>query len=248
MLEPWVEKVLREHNYLYMFSFFFLLTVVLSGVVSFTGGQSIFAVGLVSLAVAYPVITYFRELNREDIHRRYPLKTLFLNHLDEVFTAWTLFVAVGIGFYAATRSGFLSDFTYQEAFVEGLDGMITSSIGVFNTVFMNNLLVGGFTFLISFISFSGLIFILVWNASIVAHYLVSLESFAGLTALIILPHGLLEVAGYVFSGVGGSVLALRVNNWNALSDEGKNEAWKDAGLLVVGAFIFIFLGAVIETL
>lgn len=248
MLEPWVEKLLRNHNYLLMFLFSLGLSIFVSGIVWFFGGQTVFAVGIISLALSYPVITYFLSVNKGVVTRRYTFNDLLVNHLDEVFASWSIFIGVVLGLYVGAYSELLTEFIYQEAFVEGLDGMITGRVELFNMVLFNNLVVGAVTFILCFISFSALIFVLVWNASIVSYYLYSLEGYAFLIALFLLPHGLLEVAGYVFSGIAGSVLAFRVDNWSGLSTDEKMSVWKDVGLLVFGAALFIFIGAVVETL
>lgn len=193
------EKILldaEEKDYIFRILFVTLLiTVILAFFNNFVGGNSLFLIALISLALSYPVITYIREMDIEELEKNMKAKLLILRHEREMTVFWAIFVGLVIGLYISTP--LITDFTYQEAFKNKVSGNITQSQFSFTQILLNNLEVNLMTFIISFLAFSGLIFVLVWNASIVSYHLYSLSShkLALLQGLIFLSHGLLEIGG-----------------------------------------------------
>lgn len=249
MFETFFYKSIQEHRYLNIFVLTLITTLLLSILNYFIGGNAMFLVTFISLALSFPIIRYFKKLNNEEIKRIYPSNKLLHNHIEEIITCWIVFIAVGIGFFISTITGLITEFTYHEAFVGRLLGMMTHFQELFAVILINNLIVGFLTFLLSFLVFSGFIFVLVWNASLVAYYLYSLQDSqtALITTLLILPHGLLEIGGYVLAGIAGGLLAYRFEVWNNLSKKEQREFRKDFMILIVGAILLILVGAVIES-
>ena len=175
-------------------------------------------------------------------------KLLILRHEREMTVFWAIFVGLVIGLYISTP--LITDFTYQEAFKNKVSGNITQSQFSFTQILLNNLEVNLMTFIISFLAFSGLIFVLVWNASIVSYHLYSLSShkLALLQGLIFLSHGLLEIGGYILAGIAGSILALKIDRKTKFNHSLNKEFLKDLFILIFASILLVFIGAGIESM
>jgi len=246
------EKLLLEaekKGFLFrVFFITFLIVLALASVNYFIGGNALFLVAFVSLALSYPVIQYIRTMNKEEISYGLPASDLLRRHERELLIFWSIFVAAVIGFYVV--SPLMTDVTYQEAFVNNMTGLATGFNLSFGTILFNNLVVLFFTFILSFLAFSGLIFVLIWNASIVAYYLYSLNShqIAFMTAAALLVHGLLEIGGFVLGGIAGALLAYNIDARNLLSRRMEAVIMRDLAILIGGAIFLIVLGAIVEVL
>jgi uncharacterized membrane protein SpoIIM required for sporulation len=187
-------------------------------------------------------------------------KSFFKRYESEIIIFWGLFIGVVLGMYVCNFFGLTTDFQYEKAFVESVSGnIINFDSGLFEGILVNNLFVAFNTFLISLFFFSGLIFVVIWNASILAYYLYNLNSHsvALVTGLNLLVHALLEIGGYVWAGILGAVLSYRLSiyflGYGNLDKYSKKKVLDKSFaldclvmfLLCVG---FIFLGAVVEVL
>lgn len=118
----------------------------------------------------------------------------------------------------------------------------------FFTILRNNLQVMGFAFVFSLLFGAGAVFIVVWNASILGVYVGRLsESVFHIPGemLSFLPHGIPEIAGYLLSGLAGSIISaaiIRGHKFDIVLGVSK-DAFKLLGL----AILFIILGALIES-
>lgn len=248
MLESFLFNAEQKGSFFKVLFASFIITVVLGFLNQFIGSNSLFLVALVSLALSYPVVNYIRSMNKDEIEHQLNCTLLFMRHEKEMKVFWALFLGVVIGFYLVSHFGFTTDFSYQQKFVEGVSGKFLDGSNSFKVIFINNLIVVFFTFIISAFVFSGLIFILVWNASIISYYFYSLSGEVFLRVVAILPHGLLEVGGYVFAGIAGSILAYKFDRGNRFEHELDSEFAKDLAVLLFGAFFLILLGAMVETI
>lgn len=251
MFENYFYKSIENHNYLNVFFLSLITTLLLAVVNYYIAGNAMFLVAFITLALSYPIIRYFKKLNNEEIKRIYPANKLFYNHIEEIITSWAVFLGVSIGFYIALISGLVTQLTYHQAFIGVLQGMLTAVDEIFMVILINNLTVGLFTFILSFLVFSGFIFVLVWNASLVAYYIFytfEYSPLALLTVLLILPHGLLEIAGYVLAGIAGGILAYRLELFKNISKREQKEFRRDLSILIFGAILLITIGAIIEVL
>jgi uncharacterized membrane protein SpoIIM required for sporulation len=122
-------------------------------------------------------------------------------------------------------------------------------LGSFVKVLTNNMQVMGFAFIFSLLFGAGAVFIVVWNASILGVYIGRLsESLFHIpgVSLSFLPHGIPEIAGYLIAGLAGGVISAAVirGHKKSIIIGVTIDAMKLLGL----AFLFILLGALIETL
>lgn len=248
MLESFLFDAEKNGSVLKVLFASFVITFVLGFLNQYIGSNSLFLVALVSLALSYPVVNYIRSMNKDEIEHQLNCSLLFMRHEKEMKVFWALFLGVILGFYLVSHLGFTTDFSYQQKFVDGVSGKFLDGSNSFKAIFINNLIVVFFTFIISMFVFSGLIFILVWNASILSYYFYSLSGEVFLKFVSILPHGLLEVGGYVFAGIAGSILAYKFDRSKRFEHEFDKEFLKDLAVLLFGAFFLVLLGAMIEVM
>jgi len=118
----------------------------------------------------------------------------------------------------------------------------------FVQVFLNNMQVMVFSFIFSLLFGAGAVFIVVWNASILGVYIGRLSEaiyhIPGVS-LNFLPHGVPEIAGYLFAGLAGGIISAAIMRGRKMDILMKvfNDSLKMLGLSV----LFILLGALIET-
>ena len=211
MLDRFIIIQKKRGNYLMLVLVSFSLTVFLSFVNMFLGGNSLFLVALISLSFAYPLTSAARMLERDEIDKIASSGKIFARYKRELLLFWSLFLGICIGLYIG--SPFISDYTYQQRFYDSISGALSSSDMSFLYILLNNLEVAFFTFIISFFIYSAIIFVIAWNASVLVYFLTSFGSFreAFISAVFLLPHGLMEIGGYVFAGVAGALFALRLD-------------------------------------
>jgi uncharacterized membrane protein SpoIIM required for sporulation len=122
--------------------------------------------------------------------------------------------------------------------------------GLLEMIIANNLKVMTFAFLLSFLFATGAVFILSWNASILALYIANYAR-AGLfgNALIattgILPHAIVELLAYFLAGIAGGILSIGLAHEKWGSPEFKL-LFKDSVLLMGLSVAAVLAGAAIE--
>jgi len=248
MFERLLFKAEKRINVLQIMLYTVIITVLLGIVNIFIGGNALFLVALDSLALSYPVVNYVRSMDREELKTRMEQKTLLRRHSTELIVFWSIFIAAVIGM--AVVFPFQKDFTSQESFLHSVTGNATHTSSLFKTILLNNIRVLVLTFIISLISFSALLFVLFWNASILVY---SLSKFTSISAAVsrgvqILPHGLIEIGGYVMAGIAGSIIAYRVDRWKKFDHRLDGEFIKDVLILMIGSVLLVVVGAMIEAL
>lgn len=225
-----------------------LITVVALAIVNhFMGGNSVFLVALVSLALAYPVTKYMRKRISEEFHKKIQETQLLVRHDIELIVFWSIFIASFVGFFIV--SPLISDFSVQASFYASITGNMTDTGIGFTEILINNLGVLALTFAVSFISIAGLIIVLVWNASVLAYVLrfKTFEQNTFMQAIGYLGHGLLEIAGFVFAGISAMILAYKIEHIRSQTKD-RSVLLKDSFLLLLIGIIFVVIAALIETL
>jgi len=143
---------------------------------------------------------------------------------------------------------------------QGLTTGSAINAGGFEKYFFNNTQVMLLFFVLSILFGAGAVFILAWNASIIAVYLgiISNKFVATLgaqgayvygmavgTSSIIL-HGVPEIMGYFFAGIAGGILSIGLLREKFMSKEFK-EVGKDALIWLAIGEVLIIIGAIIES-
>ena len=121
--------------------------------------------------------------------------------------------------------------------------------GTFQTILINNIGVLFLSFLFSLIYGSGAIFILAWNASILATASSMLAKSLGgayklpIALLSYMPHGSLEIVAYFLAAIAGGIASYHLTR----SNDVKNLLGDTLFLLSLG-ILFLLLGAIVETI
>jgi len=196
-------------------------------------------------------------------------KNLFQRHAHvlKIYSAYFLGVIVMtsliFAFLPVSTKTVLFDMQISE--VERLSGMsVTGNVvnfGVASGIFANNVIVLMFAFILSFLFGTGAIFILSWNASVIAVYvggyvnsLIARGMVPGLAYVYGMPyallsitmHGIPEIFGYFFAGMAGGILSVGIIHEKIGSRQMKKVFFDSLILLGFGVFS-LFVGAFIET-
>ena len=131
-----------------------------------------------------------------------------------------------------------------------VSGSVMSDIDVFEMITINNLKVTGFAFLLSFLFSTGSLFILSWNASILAIFLATFVR-KGLVGefftftIGILPHTPLEMFAYFFGAIAGGMLSVGFirEKWGGRE---LHLVLKDSLAMLLIAVFLVVLGAAVE--
>lgn len=243
----------------------FLISFVLSTVMVWfskvllplpTGVTSVF---LVSLAAAYPVVSYLKQEEESESAKakRLSEKTLLKRHERELGIYIAFFLGVTSAYIIMSAALSPSVFEAQGVAMQaaGISGQVTGGLS-FASILFNNLVVFGITFALSLLISAGTVFILVWNASILGIFLSSLSDnvlYAQAQALIYLPHGLLEIGGYILAGIAASLLAYQLDRKIRGKHSKKSQAsfpkvLEDCTILTLIGFGMVLLGTVIEVI
>lgn len=270
MLDRFILNIEESHRYALLIPVMIIITIILAIFNRFIGGNSIFLVALISLTLAYPSTKFAHSMERKDIETIAKSRSFFGRYKKEFFLFISIFIGVCIGMLISAP--LISDFSYQESFVNKIQGNAISEEIQFKEVLINNLNVILITFIISFLLYSGLIFVLIWNASIIIYYLYNLGSYEKIfyTTLLIVPHGFLEIAGYILAGISGGILSFRIDNAysskfykvydkqgniklkpdrrNTLKKLLNKRFYKEMSILFFLSIVLILLGAIVETI
>lgn len=257
MLEKlWLEEE-RENKYFHIFLFAALFTALAIFVTHYfiRFKRGLLVVLITSLAATYPVTRYLREEEGEEeaLVERHREDKILRRHAHELAVYMSFFMGT---LFTFTLSSFVlptSFYAIQQSEIQTINsatGQITAP-QLFQSIIFNNLRVFSLSFLLSFLLSAGLIFILVWNSSVFGFFLAqtskSVFHLPRYLALY-LPHGMLEIAGYVLAGVSGALLS---HHFGHLRDKDYElEVFggiiKDIGIVFALGLLCILIGGVVE--
>lgn len=183
-----------------------------------------------------------------------------INPIGAFFRQFEIFT-IYAGFFAGVVIALSVAFVFlPESFVEKVfDDQITqvnkislvlgkiTVTDAFGQILMNNLIVMSVSFLFALLFGIGAIFILAWNASVLAAAIGILTK-TGLSfpeAMVqFLPHGVFEISGYFVAGIAGGLLSILISKRKS-KDFGR--VVSDMVVLMVFSIILIFVGAYVES-
>ena len=244
MFESFIFDLEKKSNFLWIFLVSFIVSILLGGVNYLVGGNFLFLVAFVSLFFSYPFTKYFKSV----IIKNFESKGFFSRISKELVIFWSFFLGIILGFIVCFKLNLIIDYFLQENFVNLIRGNIVDLSNSFFMIVTNNLLVAFFCFIISFLAFSGLIFIIVWNASILTIYLSQFSGFVSFFNLFGMLHGFIEIGGFIFAGILGAVLSNRIEKEFNYGNKIKfNKLFvKDICILFILSITFILLAAFLE--
>lgn len=207
MLEKlWLrEEVQNKFLYCFLFALIFSLAAIfltryllpfqIMGV-SYSG---LVAVLLVSLAASYPLVTYLeKDEKREERLKKASEMNLLQRHEYELIIYLSFFLGVAAAFvisYFILPGDF---FRIQMETIKSITGQIFSNDRLY-MILSNNLWVFFLTFVLSFVISAGMVFILVWNGSVLGVFLASRIKEAGILAPLTYIPTILAVPWYLLS-------------------------------------------------
>lgn len=217
-----------------------------------TDFEGVLAVLLVTVGLSYPLISYIRERDEEELQETWSETRLVERHLTEIGVYATVFFTAALIFAIGYQLLPASFFTAQDTAIAAITGNATASTG-FYSILPNNLMVAVATFVLSFFLMGGLIFVLIWNASVLGAHVGGLAETMLHIPVRTLPyvaHGFLEVSGFALAGIAGTLLSMQVEHFYLRETHGRQKflrASLDAALLLGLSIVVIVLAAVIET-
>ncbi|MFT4326283.1 MAG: stage II sporulation protein M [Candidatus Woesearchaeota archaeon] len=247
MLERWIFNDEENAHFLRLFTEMFIVFLVVSFLNYFIKGNFLFLVALSSISVAYPVTKYIRREDHNELFD-HSMSDVLQRFDRQMLVFWVIFIAATIAFIITF--GLLTDTTFHANIVESVSGRMVNPDLSFSDIFFNNLYVGFITFLVALVSTSGIIFIIVWNASMLTYVLAqSGTRISSLTMMFsYLGHALLEIGGFVMLGMAASLLSYRIERFKRFDRHANKVLFINFSLLVIIGIVLIFLGALVETL
>jgi uncharacterized membrane protein SpoIIM required for sporulation len=225
----------------------------------------VFLIVLGTLPMLYTTIK-----NEEELDLKYDKEFKLLKEHTKVII-FLIFLFLGISVALAIAYIFLpaemvgSVFSLQEQAIINVNNNVQGNIthfGLLTKVFVNNIKVLFFCIIFSFLYGTGAIFILTWNASVVAAAmgnlfkteigqiassvgLVSISSYfsaASISFFRYMTHGILEMASYFVAGLAGGIISIALIKHNFKSDKVLIDAL-DLILISIG---ILFIAGVVE--
>ena len=192
---------------------------------------SLFFITVAMLPTFYRLIVDEEELLEEETKASSVKRaTLDLFERNHVIISAYFFLFLGITFaytfwYVVLPNHYIKEiFSYQISTVKAIRSMVATP-SEFLTIFLNNFKVATIAFMLSFFFGTGALFVVAWNASIVAAFFGELgkelasagmhKFFAAVYAffvgsLSIMIHGIPEIMAYFVAGIAGGVLSVGV--------------------------------------
>ncbi len=245
------KKIISKPIDMFVMSFIVSVVSVFSAYFIFASEAGIIAPLLITATmtpVVYRIFSIEEELVREEAEQKVKLG-FFDRHGETIWLFSLFFLGVLISFFLISvfmPADFVSSTFSQQVSeinrIRGLSAQVSGSAisdQFFNVITVNNLKVMGFSFLLSFLFATGALFILSWNASILAVYLASYirqgEFVAFFSSTLgIIPHAPVEMLAYFLAGIAGGVLSAGMIREKFGS--------KEFNLVFIDSLILLFLG------
>ncbi len=225
----------------------------------FPTAAGIIAPLLVTVAMTPVAFRILADEEEEDrLVAEHKLKETFFQRHGDVVWLFTLFfvgnfISIFVIALAMPESFVEQAFAQQLAdivAVSGMSGAALTGSTLLSPIIMNNLRVMIFAFALSFMFATGALFILSWNASILALFLATMlrqglySDFIIKTAGII-PHLPIEMLAYFLAGIGGGMLSSGFIREKVMSLEFRL-VFKDSIMMLGLAVLAVVLGGFIE--
>ncbi len=232
------------------------------------GLLTVFLIVLATLPLLYTTVT-----NEEELDLKYNKEIILLKEHTKVliflmFLFLGITVALALAYVVLPTEVVSSVFSVQHDAIGKVNSQIQGNViklDLFTKIFLNNLKVLFFCIIFSFLYGTGAIFILTWNASVVAvaignlfkSELAQLASVVGLPSLgayfsiasisffRYMTHGLFEMAAYFVAGLAGSIISIALIKHNLENETVLIDALDlvllSLGILLIGSFVEVYV-------
>lgn len=190
---------------------------------------------------------------------------LIKQHMRAIFALLFLFIGFTLSFtlwyVVLPASTVQSAFTIQAQTILNINSNITGQLAnpaaTLVKIVLNNIKVLTFCILFSFVYGLGAVFILTWNASIIATAIGSFiksritENASGLAVLIphaifrYFLHGIPEILAYIVGGLAGGIISVAIVNYS-LRSKAFEKSLYDASRLLAIALMMLIIAGIIE--
>lgn len=254
------KKIYNKPLDMLILSFIVSLACIFCSYFIFPAYSGIIFTLLIAVAVSPLIYRVFRiEEDIEDAQAKGKINKTFWDRHDEVIKVFSMFFignVLAIFLVAVLLPSSFVNVVFAQQFEEiaairsiGATGGAISGAFI-SMIIANNLKVMSFSFLLSFLFGAGALFILSWNASILAIYLAGFlkeglfsEFFTQTVG--IMPHAPIEIFAYFMSGIAGGMLSVGVIR-EKLNSKEFLFVFKDSFLMLFIAILAVVIGAFVE--
>lgn len=217
----------------------------------FPGSVGMFAIFLITIVMTPFMLNLVRysEAKEEELVKRRKNLNLFQRHREILIIYIAFFggmiLALSILFLMLPQSIVQQLFSDQINEINLIRGRATLP-DTFLTIVVNNFGVLFLSFLFSFLFGAGAIFILAWNASVLAAAIgMGAGGLVGLpfAALAFFPHGSLEILAYFIGGIAGGLVSVAITRRKS---QWASFIFKDSVKLLILSIILLDIAAAIE--
>lgn len=222
------------------------------------GLMSVFLITLISAPFMWSLLKYDEWREERDFSRKMSLLDK-LNPLRAFMRSSAIFVIYAAFFGGMTVALtaayiFLPASIAEKAFNDQVVqmGKLSSLIGgfsfdgVFYQILTNNLVVMGMSFVLALLVGVGAVFILAWNASVLAVAISMVAKADGLSVALLrfMPHGVFEIAAFFLAAIAGGVISVAVTKRKTPQF---GPVVRDMAIILALGAVLVFIGAVIES-
>jgi len=269
-----LESILRPKNaedkpwHVFAIAFIYTFISIFFAYKLFPEQSSILTIALITIIFVpfFQRLFVFEEKKDELVARRKMKRNLFARHgaVISVFSMFFLGIVVAMSLAFVFVPEFKDVFVLQSETLRGFSSAATAQAtgsSEFATFFYNNTQVMILMFILSAMLGAGAVFILAWNASVIAVYvglfvqsLIGKGLSSGVAYLYGLPvslgsialHGIPEIVAYFFAGIAGGILSVGILREKFNSKE-FSLVFKDSLIFLGIAELLIFVAALVET-
>lgn len=262
MLNP--KKAENKPWHVFLVSIFYSFVAVFFATLLFPSQASILAIALITIIlVPFFQRLFILEEKKEDVAaHKLKKKNVFARHASTiyVFSAFFIGVIIALSFIFIFFPDNQNLFSLQTETLNSFSTGYATQPGDFWMYFENNTQVMILIYALSLLFGAGSVFVLSWNASVIAVYVGSVaRSFIaqglapgaayvvgvplGLGTIVM--HGIPEIAAYVIAGLGGGILSVGLlrEKWGG---KNFNLILKDSLIFLFAAEVLIVIAALLE--
>ena len=223
-----------------------------------SGLMAVFLITLISAPFMWNLLKYEEWCEERDFTR----KMSFLDKVNPVkvlmrsMTIFVIYAAFFGGMTAALAAAYMflpasiaeqtfNDQMAQMGKVSDLVGRFSLD-GTFYHILTNNLAVLGMSFVLALLIGVGAIFILAWNASVLAVARLIVTEVDGLSSALLrfMPHGVFEIAAFFLAAIAGGVISVAVTKRQTPQF---GPVVRDMAVILALGVALVFIGAAIES-
>ncbi len=267
------EKILEKKlSYVFFLGVIYSVIGIFIASILFPADPSLVAVAFTAILLIPSIRKIYRiEEKQAKQEKKFSFKAIWRDEND--FIKVYLLLMLGIFLVYSISALILPSFQINSLFRDQLElrgaGAIDNLAGnafsfsnsLFTSLLLNNVLVLIACVILAFLTGDGAIFLLTWNASLwgtifgVTARNASLVSSINpivlllLILVIVLPHAILEMLGYILGAIGGGLISsdIEVDIGERKRDRFKKTYWKMAMWILIIAVVVIVAGVLVET-